>query len=283
MPASPAAAENSEKKGGGVSVLTIAVFVLLLAIGRNAYKARNDRHRYAHHHKQWLPLSNEELKMWQFTPLKTRSKVSAVMGQIPPGSAAEEPPAAQGDAAAAGGGAAGGGTTKKATKEVDKGVQVGWKISCDGLPCQELLPGGLGTGGILSFEGTFGSCFDLMLGDDNFHVSSGGISGQILLVAIRGPEYILMNTHGTGWEHEEPYNGPAFVEGSKFQMDLKFLKDEDTGIELVIEVGGKQLMRRFLSQYVVNAFKKIDIRPGNFQNCAGSPSTFTRIEYLGRR
>jgi len=122
-----------------------------------------------------------------------------------------------------------------------------------------------------------------MLGDDNFHVGSDGVSGEILLVAVRGPEYVLMNTHGTGWEHEEPYNGPAFTVGGKFQLDLKFLKDEETGMELEVNAGGNTILRRFMSQYVVNAFKKIDIRPGNFQNCAGAATTFTRIEYLSRR
>lgn len=53
--------------------------------------------------------------------------------------------------------------------------------------------------------------------------------------------------------------------------------------QLVLEMGGKALVKRFISQYVVNAFKKIEIRPGNFQNCAGAPSKFTKIEYLARR
>uniref|UniRef100_A0A7S4DRD7 Uncharacterized protein n=2 Tax=Lotharella globosa TaxID=91324 RepID=A0A7S4DRD7_9EUKA len=280
MPASAAEAQNSEKKGGGVSVLTIAVFVLLLAIGRNAYKARNDRFRYAHHHKQWLPLSNEELKLWQFTPLKTRSKgPSSSTGNAQSGTSSAGSAAGESSALAESGET----NSLHQPVEVDKGVQIGWKISCDSLPCQELLPGGLGTGGIISFEGTFNSCFDLMLGDDNFHVSGNGVSGQILLVAVRGPEYILLNTHGSGWEHEEPHNGPAFIEGGKFQMDLKFLRDEELGMELVIEVGGKPVVKRFMSEFVVNAFKKINIRPGNFRNCAGTLSTFTRIEYLGRR
>lgn len=87
--------------------------------------------------------------------------------------------------------------TKDSTSSTsgDKGVLQGWKINCDSLPCQvgidfkfyctdcaiiqQLLPGSLGTGGIISVEGTFNTCFDLILGDDALTISPTSFAGIV--------------------------------------------------------------------------------------------------------
>eukprot|EP00954_Amorphochlora_amoebiformis_P000648 50963-Amorphochlora_amoeboformis.AAC.2 len=122
---------TSEKQTAS-NILTIAVVIVILA---------------------------DEMKVWQFEPLQTAAAAAAEE------SAAKTATVTGGDVST---------NSKTAQKiatpskpEKDPGVQRGWKIVCEKVPCQELLPGELGTGGIVSIDGVFNSCFDLLLGDDN--------------------------------------------------------------------------------------------------------------------
>jgi len=256
-------------------MLSFAVLIVVLAIGRSVYRARRDQDAYANHHKIWLPLSEDEMKMWRFTPLKSRSTTrGGVVDADEAKDGGDDSTSQAGDV----------GKTPPATS--DKGVMQGWKITCESLPCQQLLPGSLGTGGIVSVEGTFNTCFDLILGDDALTISPTSFAGVALVTCARGSDYIMVNTHEGSWQGESSYQGNSvFSAGKKFQLNLKFLKGSSGSIEFVVEVDKKQLLKRTISEYVVNSFKKLDVRTGNFRGCneAGpGPTKFDRIEYLSR-
>ncbi|GAB5363274.1 hypothetical protein AAMO2058_000869600 [Amorphochlora amoebiformis] len=205
---------TSEKQTAS-NILTIAVVIVILAIVRNVYRARKDGNKFLHHHRQWLPLSADEMKVWQFEPLQTAAAAAAEE------SAAKTATVTGGDVST---------NSKTAQKiatpskpEKDPGVQRGWKIVCEKVPCQELLPGELGTGGIVSIDGVFNSCFDLLLGDDN--LGKNDEAAEKLLIAVRSTGYIVVNSYDGGWGGETVHRGTnVFIMNEPFKLDLKFLK-----------------------------------------------------------
>eukprot|EP00466_Bigelowiella_natans_P017487 jgi/Bigna1/88523/estExt_fgenesh1_pg.C_330087 len=203
-------ASSEVKKKEGVSVLSLAIFVIFIAVGRSVYKARRDKAKLQHHHHHWLPLSQDELRTWRFTPLKSRQSLESSTPDIVEDdlkSDEEEPTNAKES------GKKVPEQPKQKAKGTDNGVMHGWKIVCESVPCQQLLPGQLAEGGIISLEGTYGSCFDLIVGDDSLHVTSTSFSGVALLLAVRDSDYVMANTHEGGWQGEVTYRGPVFQPG----------------------------------------------------------------------
>mmetsp|Transcript_2322 Transcript_2322/g.3333 ORF Transcript_2322/g.3333 Transcript_2322/m.3333 type:complete len:292 (-) Transcript_2322:389-1264(-) len=276
---------ESKRKDGGVSLFSVAIFIVLLAVVRGFYKAKRDQQKIARHHKQWLPLTADELQQWQFTPLKSRDKVhvrenrdtgesEATIIEAEAGGEDTSNPTLKNDEVT---------STASGEDKADPGVRKGWRIQCDHLPCQQLLPGQLSEGGIVSVEGEFHSCFNLLFGDDSLKASKNSITGTALLIAVRERDYMLLNTHEGNWKDETVYRGKVFTQDQKFQMDVKFLQSTAGFVEVVVESSGRTLVKRLINEYLINSFKKLDLQTGNFNGCAGPANTkFTKLEYLSR-
>ncbi len=245
-PANAQARRSKASSSGGVraNALSVAIFIIIVVIARNALSMkRENRRRRGGTHPVWLPLSRSEMAKWEFTPLTSPSEdVGVFQGgeQVPkmsPGLKAEAPK-----------------------------VHTGWKITCGKMPCKELLPGNLANGGIISVHGIYGSCFDVLFGDDEL-TTGARFAGQAILFSVRDPSYAMVNVHSGAWESESEQRGQdLFAGGQKFKVDFKFLNAKGE-TELIVSTGGAQIARRKLEKAFVAALHKMHVVPSEYQNC----------------
>lgn len=263
--------KEQKKKEGGYTLLACTVIGVVLLAARSIRRSNRARQSAQIHHRHWVPLSDDELRAWQFTTLKARGSVAPPLN--PSASTDPASPAETGTQVAA----VVSGPSAATSKQVSK-VGHGWKIQCNKIPCNELLPGELTTGGIISITGVFNRCFGILIGDDKMQ--------QFLLLAFRSNKYLVVNQHESGsFQDETIKHGEIFEKpGVDFNLEIKFLVANDNARFMVEVHNNKELLvSRSVDKYFVNSFHKMSVIQSRYQNCQSynpAPTVVKSIAYL---
>mmetsp|Transcript_26816 Transcript_26816/g.47474 ORF Transcript_26816/g.47474 Transcript_26816/m.47474 type:complete len:314 (-) Transcript_26816:193-1134(-) len=298
--ASSAAAAAKKAKNGGYSLVFIVGVVFAVLVIRHAVHARTTKNKakMAHHH--WIKLSESEMSEWKLVGLKgtpdpdrtevlgdsldtTKNTTKTHSNQTTPKKNTQHNHNQQHTQHTQ--------YTQHTQQQYDGeqslNVSRGLKVDCLTTPCNMLLPGNVGKGGIIEVKGTFFSCFDLILGDEQFEIKGNKVYGQAILAAIRSPNYIHVNTYENDmWQDGFEEKGKRYFSvGKQFVVQMKFLvhQKQQELVQMQIFVDGMVVVNKEVSVYLLNSMRKLKVIDANFRNCRGGNPRGTRnlqIEYL---